>query len=83
MVPLQEHQWSAPVLMQQLLSALLQGQLSLPYLLALHRASTRGYGLYHVVNAAGLCLAHVLCDEQKHGRVMTVPTAADICIIRM
>lgn len=65
MVPLQEHQRPAPVLMQQLLFALLQGQLSLSDLLALHRASTQGNGLHHVIYTGGLSPAHALYDQQS------------------
>lgn len=61
MVPLQEHQRSAPVLTQQLLFALLQGQFGLSDLLALHRASALSNGLHHVVNTGGLSPAHTLC----------------------
>lgn len=60
MVPLQEHQGPAPVLTQQLLSALLQGQLRLSDLLALHRAPTLGDGLHHAVNTGGLSRTHAL-----------------------
>ena len=66
MVPLQEHQRSAPVLLHQLLSALLYAQLSLSFLLALHQTSTPGYGLHHGVHTGGLSLAHVLCDNKRH-----------------
>lgn len=67
MVPLQEHQRSAPVLMQQLLSALLQGQLRLSDLLALHRAPALSNGLHHVINTGSLSPAHTL--RNKYQRV--------------
>lgn len=64
MVPLQEHQRPAAVLVQQLLSPLLQGQLGLPLLLALHQDPTGGYGVHHGIHADRLGLAHVLCDNE-------------------
>lgn len=67
MVSLQEHQWSGPVLMQQLLYALVLGQCSLSYLLALYEASTRGYGLYHSLHTTGRILGHV--KEEVKGSV--------------
>lgn len=60
MVPLQEHQRSAPVLPQQLLFALLQGQFRLSDLLALHGAPTLSNGLNHVINTGSLSPAHTL-----------------------
>lgn len=74
MVPLQEHQRPAPVLLQQLLSALLRAQLSLSDLLALHRTSTLGYGLHHVIYTDGLCRAHALYGGQKHNRISRIKT---------
>lgn len=65
MVPLQEHQRFAPVLPQQLLSALRQAQLRLPHLLALHRAPAPSDGLNHVTHARRLSLAHVLYNERE------------------
>jgi len=60
MVPLQEHQRPAPVLVQQLLSALLQGQLGVALLLALHQASAHGQGVHHGLDTDLLRLAHAL-----------------------
>lgn len=65
MVPLQEHQRPAAVLMQQLLSALLHGQLSLSDLLALHQDAAHSYGLHHGIHTAGLAQVYILYDEQK------------------
>lgn len=60
MVPLQEHQRPAAVLMQQLLSALLHGQLSLSDLLALHQNAAHSYGLHHGIHTAGLAQVYIL-----------------------
>lgn len=60
LVPLQEDQRPAPVLTQQLLSALLQGQLRLSDLLALHRTPALSNGLHHVINTGSLSPAHTL-----------------------
>lgn len=71
MVPLQEHQGFAPVLPQQLLSALRQAQLRLPHLLALHRAAAPSYGLHHVTHAGGLSLPHVLYNEREQQDIIS------------
>lgn len=55
-VPLQEHQRPAAELLQQLLSALPEAQLSLPDLLAPHLAAAHGHVCQHGVHAAGLAL---------------------------
>lgn len=83
MIPLQEHQGFAPVLPQQLLSALRQAQLRLPDLLALHRAATPSDGLHHVTHARGLSLAHVLYDEREQGNIFQVVTkgATQYCYV--
>ena len=54
MIPLQEHQGSLCVLKLQLPSPLLQAQLSLPDLLALHQAPAGGHRVQHGVHTGGL-----------------------------
>lgn len=71
MIPLQENQRFASVLTQQLLSSLLQGQLSVSDLLALHQAPTLGYGLYHSVKKTGLHMALTLKQKKTNKQTKT------------